>query len=431
MRDDIPLDRSVWDANAPPPPEAKPLVGTIRTKIAIVGAGYTGCCAAIRLADKGIDTVLIEAREPGWGGSGRNAGLVNAGLWVDPSAIIAHYGDVCGLRLVHGLSEAPKLVRDLIDRFGIDCDAGSRGIIKAARSTRHLAAVAETVRQWRELGANVELLDSASTAAMTGTSAYPGALVDHRSFTIEPLAYARGLAGAAIAMGVRLHAPSEARRIEATGSGVRIVTGNGEIRADRAIIATGAYDSSLIPGMTHGFVPVGYFMLATAPVSDNLRNSILPGKVAVYDTSPSLLALRYDRHHRLLIGNLGWLPSPGLGERWARRALSRVFPAASELAFTHRWGGTIDFTDDHMPWLAEPMPRVHMVGGYNGRGIAPGAYWGRVLADWATGMPRPELPVPVVEPPAIAGRWLKQQFFANSWRAWRLWEQIEGRLRRY
>jgi glycine/D-amino acid oxidase-like deaminating enzyme len=72
-----------------------------------------------------------------------------------------------------------------------------------------------------------------------------------------------------------------------------------------------------------------------------------------------------------------------------------------------------------------------MVGGYNGRGIAPGAYWGRVLADWATGMPRPELPVPVVEPPAIAGRWLKQQFFANSWRAWRLWEQIEGRLRRY
>lgn len=61
--------------------------------------------------------------------------------------------------------------------------------------------------------------------------------------------------------------------------------------------------------MERGFVPLGYFLFATEPLSANLREVVLPGKMALWDTSPSLLTLRYDRDYRLLVGNLGWLPS--------------------------------------------------------------------------------------------------------------------------
>lgn len=428
MRDDIAIERSLWSAIAPPAPVTGALSGDIRAEVAIIGGGYTGCCAALELAGRGNDVVLLEGREIGWGGSGRNAGLVNAGLWLDPDVIVRHFGDRYGPRLVEGLGNAPRLVRALIERHAIDCDPGRIGIMKAAHSSAGLAVVAETVRQWRGLGAPLDLLDAGETRTRTGSSRFPGALIDHRSFTIEPLAYARGLGAAAIAAGARLFTASPALGLEPLADAVRVVSGAGSVTAGRVIIATGAYEQSLLPGMQRSFVPVGYFMFATEPLSHNLRRTILPDKAAVYDTSPSLLVVRYDRDYRLIVGNVGWLPAAGGGHKWARAALQGTFPEVGDIAFTRGWSGTLDFTDDHMPWLGQPLARVHMVGGFNGRGIAPGAFWGRVLADWVTGLPDADLPVPVQPMPAISHGWLKQHYFANGPRAYRLASRLRAML---
>jgi glycine/D-amino acid oxidase-like deaminating enzyme len=248
--------------------------------------------------------------------------------------------------------------------------------------------------------------------------------LDHRSFTIEPLAYARGLATAAHKAGARIFIDSPVHTIEPKPEGVRLHTAKGEVAADRAIVATGAYDSKLVPGMDRGFVPLGYFLFATEPLSANLREVILPGKIAMWDTSPSLLTLRYDRDYRLLVGNLGWLPSARSGHKWALSILHSAFPQVGEIRFTHGWSGTIDFTDDHMPWIARPMRNVHMVGGFNGRGIGPGAYWGGILADWAMGLADADLPIPAGRPPNIRLRSAKRHIYSVAFPVWRLAEQL-------
>jgi glycine/D-amino acid oxidase-like deaminating enzyme len=144
MTHETSLHDSVWAHTATP--LAYPLLeGKIRTQVAVIGGGYTGCVAALKLAEQGVDVVLLEAREIGWGGSGRNSGLVNAGLWLNPSAIVKHFGEAHGGKLVKGLSHTPALVRELIDRHSIDCDAGRSGMVKAAHSNSALAKIAETV----------------------------------------------------------------------------------------------------------------------------------------------------------------------------------------------------------------------------------------------------------------------------------------------
>jgi glycine/D-amino acid oxidase-like deaminating enzyme len=135
---DTSLQESIW-AETAPPVHFPILEGKIRAQVAVIGGGYTGCVAALRLAGRGVDVVLLEGKEIGWGGSGRNSGLVNAGLWLNPSEIVRHLGEFYGGKLIKGLGDTPRMVRELIERHTIDCDVGRPGIVKAAHSNSALS----------------------------------------------------------------------------------------------------------------------------------------------------------------------------------------------------------------------------------------------------------------------------------------------------
>src|SRR5579871_6837599 len=93
--------RGLWDATAPPPPPIAALRETLSADVAVVGAGFTGLSAALHLAVQGAKVAVLEAEDVGFGGSGRNVGLVNAGLWIKPSDIHRILGPVFGERLLH------------------------------------------------------------------------------------------------------------------------------------------------------------------------------------------------------------------------------------------------------------------------------------------------------------------------------------------
>src|SRR6266481_802128 len=54
-------------------------------RVAIVGGGYAGLAAALELARHGIDAVVLEANELGFGASTRNGGAVSGGVNVGKS----------------------------------------------------------------------------------------------------------------------------------------------------------------------------------------------------------------------------------------------------------------------------------------------------------------------------------------------------------
>ena len=132
-----------------------PLASDINADVAIIGAGFTGLSTALHLAERGLKPVVVEAHGIGHGGSGRNVGLVNAGMWVKPNDLIETQGKEWGQRLISTLGDGPKLVFDLVDRFDIACEAERKGTLHLAVGDKGLADLRDREAQWRALGAPV------------------------------------------------------------------------------------------------------------------------------------------------------------------------------------------------------------------------------------------------------------------------------------
>ncbi len=62
---------SLWDATAGEADLTAPLEGGASTDLAIIGGGFTGLSTALHAAERGIDCHVLEARQIGFGGSGR------------------------------------------------------------------------------------------------------------------------------------------------------------------------------------------------------------------------------------------------------------------------------------------------------------------------------------------------------------------------
>ncbi|MBN9057844.1 MAG: FAD-binding oxidoreductase, partial [Rhizobiales bacterium] len=199
-----PRSHGLWERTAPAAPATSPLHRDIKADVVIVGGGYTGLSTALHAARDGLDVALLEGVEFGFGGSGRNVGLVNAGMWVMPDDLPATLGRDHGDRLLDLLGNAPKLVFEIIRSYDIACELETAGTLHCAVGDKGLAEIRQRAAQWSARGAAVRLLDADETAAKLGSRAYAGSLLDLRAGTVQPLAYARGLAHAAIGAGARL-----------------------------------------------------------------------------------------------------------------------------------------------------------------------------------------------------------------------------------
>jgi len=397
------LSASLWAATAPPAIPTPPLEGERRCDVAIVGGGYTGLSAALRLSEGGADAVVLEAREPGWGASGRNGGQVIPGLKYDPDELVALYGSKRADAMIRASEAAADLVFTLIDRHAIACDAVRSGWIQPAHAADRLPMLRRRYEQWAARGADVAWLDAAQVASLVGSERYHGGWLDKRAGAVQPLAYARGLARAARAAGATICGRSPATWMERFGDGWRLRTPNGTLIADQVLLCTNGYTDGLWPRLRETVVPVYSVQAATAPLGENVRRSILPGGQSVSDTRRVLSYFRLDAEGRLLMGGGGSAFAGGVGRLAAglKRRVAELLPQLDEPRFEYIWGGRVALTLDHMPHRHVLGPGVQAGLGYNGRGVAMATMMGQVMADHALARPKPEHDFPATEPAPI------------------------------
>ncbi|HXV22635.1 MAG TPA: FAD-binding oxidoreductase [Alphaproteobacteria bacterium] len=391
--------RSLWAATAKEPAPVVPaLRGDAKADVAIIGGGFTGLSTALHLAEVGVDTLLLEAEEPGFGASGRNGGQVIPGLKYDPDELVTLFGSERGERINEISGGAADFVFGLIKHHGIACSPVRKGWIQGVHARSKLDIVKRRVEQWGRRGAPVRFLDEAEIARMTGTDRYFGGWLDERGGMIQPLSYARGLARAALAAGARIHGRSPALKLIQEQKGWRIQTPDGAVTAERVIIATNGYTDDLWPGLKRSLVPVNSFQVATQPLSDNLRATVLPGGQPLSDTRRLLLYFRLDPDGRLLMGGRGAPYGEARIDRYERlrRAAGRLFPQLNNgLDWEFFWSGKVALTADHLPHIHKPAPGLTAALGYNGRGVALASRMGKLLADHILGAPAEALGLPV------------------------------------
>ncbi|MBV8653252.1 MAG: FAD-binding oxidoreductase [Alphaproteobacteria bacterium] len=404
----------LWEASAPPPPATTKLSGDTTADVAIVGAGYTGLSTALHLAERGTNVVVLEAIEIGYGAAGRSSGLVNAGLWVMPSALKQELGEVYGGRLLELLKNSPKTVFDIVDKHNIPCELTRVGTIHCGAGEKGAAEVRERARQWQAVGAPVRVLEAEETRAKTGTSVYPAGLLDLRAGTIQPLAYVRGLGKAAISTGARVFTGSPVERAAREGGNWRLTTPGGTVRAKWVLLSTDTYTQHVMPELRSQQVVLPFFHIATKPLSDNVRRTILPEGQGAWDTRTVLSCFRTDAAGRLIVGSVGALRGTGIAVHrgWAQRYVRKLFPHLGEVEFEHEWYGRIGMTNDHLPRLHAPAENMIAMAGYNGRGIAPGSVFGRELARHIAGeVPLDEMFLPVTTPRSAPFRVVREGYY--------------------
>ena len=396
---------SLWARTAAPDITATALDGDVQADVAIVGGGFTGCAAALALAQRGVRTRLIEAHTIGWGASGTTGGQVIPGLKYDPDELDAMFGPELGPRLVKAVGSVGDEVFGLIERHGISCDAQHKGWVQPAFSRRTLEVVSRRCEQWRQRGADVAPVDRERMAQIIGSDIYLGGWEDRRAGHIQPLSYVRGLAAAAQRAGAIINVDSPATAIRRDGSQWRVSTKGGSVRAAQVLLATNGYTDDLWPGLRRTVVPVISYQAATGPLPEELGSAILPGNQAVSDARRLLWYYRRDRDGRLLMG--GRAPfREDLGPADAgnvRRAVDTLFPQLRDTPFEFHWFGRVAMTEDHIPHLHKLDEGVWAALGYNGRGVGMATLLGRYLAELASGARPDDVPFPVTAMRPIFG----------------------------
>jgi sarcosine oxidase len=303
----------------------------------------------LHLAEAGIDTALLEAQGPGFGASGRNGGQVISCFKDDPESMVALFGKDVGERINALGANAGALVESLITRHGIDCAYRRDGWLMAVPGRRGLPALENRARQWQERGMPVRILNRSETTALVGADIYEAAYLNPMGGQLNPLSFARGLARGAIAQGVKLHTNSPVRSITREGQQWRVATAHGAVLANQVVVATGAYTTDVVPSLKESILPVQSIQVATPPLPEEIRRTILPLGHAVADTRRLLLYFRFNEQGRFVFGGRGSLNRDAVAANHAKAvvdSMCRSFPQLAGIPIDHVWAGQVDITPE-------------------------------------------------------------------------------------
>ncbi|HEX6141541.1 MAG TPA: FAD-binding oxidoreductase [Geminicoccaceae bacterium] len=418
---------SYYVASAQPFERQPRLEGRIDADVCVIGGGFTGLSAALHLAERGYDVVLLEAARVGAGASGRNGGQVGTGQRLPQRTLERLVGTAPARVLFELAEEAKATVRERIARHAIACDL-KQGILMAAwkpRDAQHLRANTEHLN--RAYGyAHARFVPRDEMAAMLGTSRYHGGALDRDGAHLHPLNLALGLARAALAAGVLIFEDS---RVERVGTGTRPIatTATGEVRARHLVLAMNGHLGRLVPDLAGRIMPINNFIIATEPLGAERARALIRDDVAVADTKFVIDYYRLSADHRLLFGG---------GETYRRRfpsdiaafvrpVMLRVFPDLRDVRIDYAWGGTLAITRNRLPHFGRIGPEVFVAHGYSGHGVALATFAGKLIAEAVAGAAeRFDVMASLAPPPFPGGTLLRFPMLA----AGMLWYGLRDRL---
>lgn len=378
-----------WEGvSAAPVPSVEPPAAV---DIVVIGGGYTGLAAAHALAEAGQGVALLEAGLPGRAASGLNGGMAGADLALDFFTLEARYGRAKAAALVgEGLASLRGL-EAFLERTGIDAGYVPCGRFKAA-VTR--AQFAELQLHAKVLGpllrVEPQVVPPERVAEHLASPRYHGGMIWPIGGGLHPFKLAQGLVRLCLSAGVRLVPHCPVYRFAPERDGFRLETPHGTVRCRRLVLATNATSPTSFRYLRRRQVPIGSYMIATAPIGAEAVRAAIPCGRMIVD---GFRRLHYYRASpdgtRILFGGRPQLLGEGLEHCAARlrRRMRSLLPGLAGVPISHAWTGRLGFAFDWLPHLTEPWPGVMVCGGYGGSGVAMSLHLGRKAALRLLGRP--------------------------------------------
>lgn len=379
---------------------ARPVEGTVRADLAIVGGGFTGLWTALlaKEAEPSLDVVIVEADVIGAGASGRNGGCVLSWSTKLPS-LLRWYGETEGVRLAQASEQAILDIDATVRRHAIDCDWRLHGTLYTATSRAQIGASDGVMAELERRGiSRWTRLPTEAVQRRAGSRAHLEGWYSDIAATVQPGKLIRGLRRVALAMGIRIYEGSPVAAIRA-GDPLELHTPRGRVVARRAVVAVNAWMGTLFPAFRRTVAIVSSDMVITEPDPVAIARSGLDGGVSVLDSRTFVHYYRSTPDGRLMLGKGGNTfayggrlravfdqPSPYAAS--LTQALRRFVPELSHTPIAASWNGPSDRSVTGLPFFGVlPGHRNVWYGlGYSGNGVGPSRMGGEILASLALGL---------------------------------------------
>ncbi|KFZ77152.1 oxidoreductase [Amycolatopsis sp. MJM2582] len=372
----------------PPTDIRPPLTENLTCSVAVIGGGLAGLATALRLAEHGVDTVLLEAEFCGHGAGSRNAGQLAS----------APGGDIQLLNLLYRKRMAAILrltenaaahVEGLIETFGIDCDYEATGNVFAAVSRGQLGRTRRIAKILRRAGAHVE----EGTAHELGIPhGFLGGMREICGGIMNPGKFLRGLRSAVLTSPVRLFEQSKVVDIARGNGGVTLETPGGMVRAEKVVLATNAYAGEWDITPKRLSSPMWVTEVETEPIAgDRLAALGWTSRSGLITQHNIMENYRLTSRNTIVFGvrRVERATSYPLPERRPdqavvadlARAFARRFPPLEDVEIARAWGGWIGITSSWLPVAGTIGGDVDYSLACNGHGLAQATYIGSLIAD--------------------------------------------------
>ncbi len=388
---DTQLNRaSYYEASSQRDPPAAALAGSQDADVVVVGAGFAGLSAAIELARRGMQVVVLEADRICSGASGRNGGQALVGFASGQQPFEAQLGKDAARRAWDMSLQGIALIDQRIAEFAIDCDR-VKGYLHVADSPRKARALAQELRHGeRDYGLTCEWIEGPALRGAIDSPLYCAAGFETVSGHLHPLRYGLGLARAARQLGVRIHEHAPVIALE-RGRRLQARTAQGSVRADFAVLAGNCtlaeYAPQIAPEISARIMPVGTYALATEPLGQARCARLIARRAAVCDNNFALDYFRCSDDHRMLFGGgVSYTTrTPRDLAQSMRARMVRVFPELASVAITHVWGGFVDISMNRMPDFGRLADNLYYLQGFSGHGVVATGLAGQLAAQAIAG----------------------------------------------
>lgn len=382
-----PLAPTYYGASRRAGPARPTLAGTLTCDVCVVGAGIAGASAALHLAQRGFDVIVLEAEQVGWGASGRSGAQVLPGVAASQEKLQGLIGADDARKVWEVSVAGVRLVRELIQRHGIDAQFVPGHLLTAVKP-RHeselRAYAAELAERYHYPG--VRYVPGEELRGIIDSDRYRGALYDPNAGHLHPLNYTLGLAAAAERAGARIFEGT--RALEFTDrTPLCVRTAAGEVRCRQLVLCGNVYLGPLAPALQSRIMAVGTCIVATEPLGQVRAHSLITNNAAVADMNWVLDYFRRSADDRLLFG--GRVTYAGFDpDRIAaatRRRMTLVFPQLRDVKVEFAWGGHVDITRNRAPDFGRLGPNVYYLQGFSGHGIALTGIAGQLISEAIAG----------------------------------------------
>ena len=356
--------------------------------LVVVGAGYTGLCAAVQATSRGLNTLLIDQFALGEGASTRSAGMVSGGLNLGKKInLFKEYGNETANKFIQESINSYEYLEDQINDYQDVVSFQKTGRLVLAHSKKKFNALKQKASLLNSIS-NLEIQIIENLENEIVNDYYKGGMLVGNAASVNPAKLYKFFLDKALLNKVNIFCPCKLLSHQKINQSYELQTSEGKIKSQYLIIATNGYSEKDIGNEHYNIIGVPSYIAATNILGQEKVRNILP-KLRMYSDSKN--DLYYFRpspdHKRILFGAFPiWaygMENSKLVKSFFQKKIKQTLPNIGNFSIEYIWGGKVGVTFNTLPMLKKIDNKIYVFG-CNGSGVALMPYLGYQAANILT-----------------------------------------------